>query len=225
MAYRAIDDILKRGKLPIIVGGSGLYAQAIVDGYKLTGVKPNEKLRQDLEKKSIESLFNELKKINPGFANKLNNSDKKNKRRLIRYLEIVRREKNSQNPNSAKQREKKYNSLVIGLTREKEELHERIYKRLLERLEKEDMIAEVDRLRDQGVSWKRLESFGLEYKFIAWYLQEKIDYDEMVEKLNIAIRQFAKRQKSWFKRWEKQGAKIHWLREKKEAEKLVKHFV
>ena len=87
---------------------------------------------------------------------------------------------------------------------------QRIEKRLKERLEKEDMVEEVKGLHDAGVSWERLESFGLEYKFIAQYLQEKLDYDEMFIKLNTASRQFAKRQLTWFKRWEKQGVKINW---------------
>ena len=86
------------------------------------------------------------------------------------------------------------------------------------------MIGEVDRLHNRGLSWKKLEEFGLEYKFIALYLQGKLPYDEMVVKLNLAIYQFAKRQLTWFKRWEKQGAKINWLKDNKQIEKLVKKF-
>jgi len=96
----------------------------------------------------------------------------------------------------------------------------------VERLEKENMVKEIKDLHEKkSVSWKRLESFGLEYKFISKYLQDKFKYDEMVEKLNIAIRQFSKKQISWFKRWEKQGRKIYWVKDKKEAEKLVKKFL
>ena len=86
------------------------------------------------------------------------------------------------------------------------------------------MIGEVDRLHNRGLSWKKLEEFGLEYKFIALYLQGKLHYDEMVVKLSLAIYQFAKRQLTWFKRWEKQGAKINWLKDNKQIEKLVKEF-
>lgn len=224
LAYKAIDDILERGKLPIIVGGSGLYIQSIVDGYQLSNSKPDKRLRAELEKKSAIELFEKLKKINPGFANKLNNSDKNNKRRLIRYIEI---NSDRTKPDVFKNNfvsQKKYNFLLIGLTWPTEILYKRIHDRLIERLEKEDMISEVDHLHESGVSWKRLESFGLEYKFIAWYLQEKIDYETMVEKLFIAIRQFAKRQKSWFKRWEKQGAKIHWSKELRGAKDMLKDF-
>ena len=88
------------------------------------------------------------------------------------------------------------------------------------------MVKEVENLHEKrGVSWKRLENFGLEYKFVSKYLQGKLEYDEMVEKLNIAIRQFAKRQMSWFRRWEKQGRKIYWVKDKKQANNLVKKFL
>jgi len=107
-------------------------------------------------------------------------------------------------------------------------LEQRIYDRLIERLENEAMIEEVYRLHEQGVDWRRLESFGLEYRFISRYLREQLDYDQMVEQLYIAIRQFAKRQKTWFKRWEKQGREIHWLdvnNPLQEAESLIDQFL
>ena len=87
------------------------------------------------------------------------------------------------------------------------------------------MIGEVENLRAKGLSWKRLEEFGLEYKFISLYLQGKLQYEEMVEKLNLAIFQFAKRQLTWFKRWEKQGANINWVKDNKKIEKLVKDYL
>lgn len=216
LAYNAIDDILKRGKLPIIVGGSGLYLQAIVDGYKLSAKKPDKKLRKELEKKSVDELFNLLSKENVKFANNINKSDKKNKRRLIRYIETCNCDKRSLNIY-----EPKYESLIIGIKKDKEIIHKRIYKRLIKRLEKENMIDEVRQLRRKNITRKRLENFGLEYKYIALYLQKKIDYDEMVEKLFIAIRQFAKRQMTWFRRWEKQGAKINWISNRDEVEKVI----
>ena len=94
-----------------------------------------------------------------------------------------------------------------------------------ERLEKEDMVGEVGRLHSEGVSWKRLIGFGLEYKYISLYLTKKLDYDEMLDKLFIAISQFSKKQMTWFRRWEKQGAKIHWVDNKKEADKLIRDFL
>ena len=232
LAYKAIDDILQRGKLPIIAGGTGLYLQAVVDGYKLSKVKPDKKLRGKLEKLSASELFKKLQKLNAGFADRLHESDKKNQRRLIRYIEIC---KDTECPTRLAEAKGEaqvghsvsgadYDILLIGLTWPREVLRERIYKRLIKRLEKEDMIGEVERLHKQGVTWKRLESFGLEYKYVSLYLRKKLDYKEMIEKLNIAIRQFAKKQMSWFRRWERHGAKIYWIEDRGEAEKLIKVF-
>ena len=95
---------------------------------------------------------------------------------------------------------------------------------MINRIEKEGMIEEVKRLHRQGVSWKKLESFGLEYKHVSWFLQGKLEYDDMVEKLNIAIRQFAKRQMTWFRKWEKRR-KIYWIKNKKETERLISNFL
>ncbi|MDD5071963.1 MAG: tRNA (adenosine(37)-N6)-dimethylallyltransferase MiaA [Patescibacteria group bacterium] len=224
LAFKAIDDILRRSKTPIIVGGSGLYLQAVVDNYNLSGTKPDKKLREKLEKESVEDLFLELKNINPKFAERLNGSERKNKRRLIRYLEIMQGEEVRP---LARDRASKssYDFLLLGLTWPREVLKERIYKRLVERLEKENMVGEVEKLHKDGVSWKRLESFGLEYKYISLYLQGKLTYEEIAEKLNRAIGQFAKRQMTWFRRWEKQGRKINWVTDGKEAERLVKKFL
>jgi len=222
LAFRAIEDILKRGKTPIIVGGTGLYLQAVVDNYNLSGAEPDKELREKLEKKTAEELFLELKKINSKFADKLNNSDKNNKRRLIRYIEIC--QGGIANPIGFPISENRH-FLLLGLTWPREILKERIYKRLIERLEKENMVGEIKKLHKEGVSWKRLESFGLEYKYISLYLQGKLSYEEMMEKLNIAIRQFAKRQMTWFRRWEKQGKKINWIKDGKETGQLVKQFL
>ena len=221
MAFRAIDDILKRGKLPILAGGSGLYLQAVVENYKLSEAKKDLALRKKLEKLSAAELFNKLKKLAPKMAVKLNQSDKNNKRRLIRYLEIVGQDHNFK----SRAGKRKYNALIIGVNFSRDILKQRIFKRLLERLKEQNMIGEVERLHEQGLSWKRLEEFGLEYKFIALYLQGKLQYEEMVEKLNLAIYQFAKRQMTWFKRWEKQGANINWVKDNKKIEKLVKDYL
>ena len=233
LADQAIKDILKQNKRPIIVGGTGLYLQALVDEYKLSDTAgPDKKFRERQEKLSVAALFARLTKQNPAFANKLNNSDKNNKRRLVRYLEIGRKPhpptlklRRTSGPLAGKESGKDYEYLILGLTWPKEILHKRIYKRLIERLEKEDMVAEADRLHNKGVSWQRLESFGLEYKFIALYLQEKLDYEQMVEELYIAIKKFAKHQLTWLRRWERQGQEIHWLKDKEEARKLADRFL
>jgi len=220
LAYKAIGDILARGKLPIIVGGTGLYIQAIVDGYELSSVKPDKKLRERLEKKTADELLAILKKFNPEKAKNLNQSERKNKRRLIRYVEIAKRQKSY--PPSFKN--KKYKALIIGLALPMEALENNIRGRLKKRLEKEDMTGEIKRLRERGISWKRLLGLGLEYKYVSLYLRGKLTYDEMVEKLYVAIRRFAKRQMTWFKR----DKRIKWIKnrqEAQEAEKLIKEFL
>lgn len=221
-AYEAIESVLRAGKLPIIVGGSGQYLEAVVEGYELSSVRPNLEARAERENKSAEELFVKLEKLNIGFASKLNNSDKHNQRRLVRYLELA--ESKEVQP-SMSSRQDKYDFLILGLTWPKEVLAERIEKRLRDRLEKEDMVQEVSDLHDKkGLPWERLMEFGLEYKFISQYLQEKIDYDQMFELLNRAISQFAKKQMTWFRRWEKKR-KISWVKDQIQAEELTKDFL
>lgn len=230
LALKAIKDVLSRGKLPTIVGGSGLYLQAIVDNYKLSSVKPNLEKRVALEKSSAAELFIELEKLKPEFAARLNNSDKNNKRRLIRYIEIAGQDeinsvKKTKNKIDSAQKVSPYDFLLIGLEWPDDVLRERILGRLHDRLEKEGMIKEIERLHEEGVSWERLISFGLEYKFVSRYLLEETDYDTMVEKLGTALYRFAKRQKTWFRRWEKQGRKITWAVDLEDAKKTVINFL
>lgn len=210
-AYVAIENILARGKLPIIAGGTGMYAQALVDGYDLSAVKPDNNNRDVLEKKSKEDLFEILSKYNKKFADNLNNSDKNNKRRLVRYIEMAKlSDRDLKIDKVDKKIIDKYNFLVLGLKWPREVLHSRIHKRLMERLEKEDMVDEVADLERNGVSWKRLEAFGLEYRYIARYLQDKLSYEEMINELHRAIKKFAKQQRKWYRRWERQGREIFW---------------
>lgn len=221
LAFKAIDEILSRGKLPILTGGSGLYLQAVVDNYKLVKAKKDLAFRKKLDKFKAGKLFEILKKLDPRIASKLNQSDKNNKRRLIRYLEILQQDKDFK----SRVGRKKYDALIIGVNCPREILKQRIAKRLIQRLKEQNMIGEVDSLRKSGLSWKRLEGFGLEYQFISLYLQKRLNYEEMVEKLNIAVNQFSKKQMSWFRRWEKQGAKINWCSNIKKAEKLINNFI
>ncbi|MCD6429232.1 tRNA (adenosine(37)-N6)-dimethylallyltransferase MiaA [bacterium] len=213
-AIEAIGKIQKKGKLPILCGGTGFYIQAVVDGIGIPEVKPDWKLREKLEKKTCDELYQQLKKLDPKRAKTI---DKKNKRRLIRAIEIVLKTKKPVPP--LKQR-RMFDVLIIGVKRDKKELKERIKKRLLRRF-KLGMIKEVKKLHKSGVSWKRLEEFGLEYRFIAYYLQGKMKYEEMVKRLQKAIENYAKRQMTWFKR----DKRIHWIKNRKEAEKLVKDFL
>ena len=216
MADKAIENILIRKKLPIIVGGSGLYFQAIVDNYQLSQVKPDLKLRKKLEQQDTAKLLDIIQEKDADFFYNLHPSEKNNRRHLIRYVEIL----NSESKLGTRA-DKKYDSLLIGLTWPINILRQRIKTKLLAGL-KAGMVEEVQRLHQEGVSWERLNSFGLEYRYLAKYLQDEFTYNEMVEKLNIAIGQFAKRQMSWFRRWEKQGAKINWLAKKDALIKINK---
>ncbi|MDP2586894.1 MAG: tRNA (adenosine(37)-N6)-dimethylallyltransferase MiaA [Candidatus Komeilibacteria bacterium] len=213
LAYRAIDDIIKRGKIPFLVGGTGLYISAIVDGYQLDDVKPDSALRKKLNQKSLAQLQALVKK----YGLILNQSDLNNKRRLIRKIEIVKNLKN-QNLSRAQSRDPKYTCMMLGLTLPKAELDQKIDQRLKERLAKEGLINEVKKLKKQGLSWKKLEEFGLEYRFIAQYLQGKLTYEQMTAKLATTIHQFAKRQMTWFKR----DKRIIWLENVDEAKKIIK---
>jgi tRNA dimethylallyltransferase len=221
LAKLAIENVLSKDKLPILVGGSGLYLQAIVDNYDLNKVSVNCKLRDKLELLSKEDLQKMLKEKDKDFFKSLNNSELNNKRRLIRYLEVL-----SSGALLGKKKESKYDFLIIGLDFDNKILREKIQFRLKERLEKEGLVKEVESLHLQGTSWERLISLGLEYKYVSYYLQKKISYPEMFDLLLTAICQFAKRQKTWFKRMEKQGIKINYLKDEKDIIALVdKHFL
>ena len=219
-AEKAIREISKRHRVPIVAGGTGLYAQALVDNYNLSQSKPDKKQRARLEKMSAEKLFEKLLKLNEKMALRLNVSDKKNKRRLIRCLEL------GDQGSGIRDQKSNYDSLVLGITWPVEVLKERMLKRINDRLEKEDMLGEVERLHsDHKVSWKRLSNFGLEYKYLSSYLRKEISYDNMVLDLARATYQFSRRQMTWLRRWERQGRKIYWVKNKTEARKAVGRFL
>ncbi len=213
-ANKAIKNIQKKGKVPILCGGTGFYIQSVVDGIIIPEVKPDWKFRNMLEKKSTEQLFQMLQELD---IKRANNIDKHNKRRLIRAIEIVVKTKKSI---PKLQTKKKFDVLILGIKKEKTELRQRIAKRLEKRL-KQGMVKEVKQLRKSGLSWNRLEEFGLEYKFIAYYLQNKIDYKEMVDCIQKTSKNLAKRQMTWFKR----DKRICWVKNKGEAEKLLKKLL
>ncbi len=212
-----ILDITRRGKIPILCGGTGFYIRAVVDGIIFPEIKPNPTLRKKLKKLSIEELFARLKKLDLRRAKDI---DPHNPHRLIRAIEIAT--ELGLVPNLETMSPSKYGALQIGIKTTDEILKERIYRRLLTRLRR-GMIAEVKRLHTKSVSWKRMEELGLEYKYLAWHLQEKLSKKEMVEQLNTAIWQYAKRQKTWFKR----DKRIKWfsLKEMSKIEKEVEGFL
>lgn len=221
LANQALDEISEQGYLPFIVGGTGLYVQALVDNYQISKIKEDKKLRAKLEDKELNDVQILFKNEYYNFYSKLNNSDRNNKRRLIRYLEILKDkgalDKKSSHP--------KFEFLVLKIEVERKKLKERIKNRLVERIKKEKMIEEVERLHKDGLSWKKLESFGLEYRFVSKYLQNKLSYDEMLEDLYTASCRFAKRQSAWFRRWQKQGREIYEIKDFSEAMKKIDDFI
>jgi len=201
-ANKIIKEIIKKGKVPIICGGTGFYIDTLVSGTILPEVLPNKKLRDELEKETTEKLFEMLEKLDSARAL---NIDSKNRVRLIRAIEIVEALgkvpaiQSSQTSNLNVRGCTSASFLKIGLSLSPEILKERIKARLLSRIKK-GMFKEVEKLHKSGVSWKRLNSFGLEYRYVSLYLQKKIEKNDMVERLNTEIWHFAKRQKTWFKR-------------------------
>jgi len=231
-ADKIIKDIIKREKLPIICGGTGFWIKSIVDNVVFPKVGPDWKLRKKLSKKSIPELIQELKKLD---ARRVKEIDKNNKVRLIRAIEIckslgkVPKISDQQAMNSDQ-----YEFLQIGINISKEKLHERIKTRLDKRF-KQGMVKEVKDLHVKDkVSWKKLEDFGLEYRWIAKYLQGKIKLPEMRAELYQDIKKYAKRQITWFHKDPKlsrQGGscgankRIKWMKNYREIEKEVKKFL
>lgn len=213
LALKKIKNIQKRGKLPFLVGGTGFYIQSVVDGIVIPGVKPNWQLRKKLAKKSVAELYQMLKKLDRSRAR---NIDSKNPHRLIRAIEIVTKTKK---PIEKLKVKNKFEVLQIGIKKFPEELKKAIHKRLLKKAK--GIIAEVKTLHQNGLSWHRLEELGLEYRFVAQYVQSKISHQEMIDKIQIESEHFAKRQMTWFKR----DKRIYWIKNPNEAESLIKNFL
>jgi tRNA dimethylallyltransferase len=263
-ANKAIKNILNRGKLPILCGGTAQYVDAVVFNQTLPEVKPNLKLRNKLEKQSVGKLFKKLMKLDKVRAESI---DRFNKRRLIRALEIVLTTGKPVTPLSAfgegrgEVKNSNYSTLWLGIKTDQEILYKKIEKRLKERFA-QGMIKEVQHLHSpsfkrrvrpavslpfskgevgRGLSWKKLESFGLEYKYISQFLQKYPNYslplrgrvraspaldagegwNEMFTQLLFAIKHYSKRQLTWWKR----NKEINWIKNKTESEKLIKKFL
>ena len=200
---RAYNDICSRGKYPVFCGGSGLYLEAVLKGYKLTQVPSDKRRREILSQLSLEELAVILK----GYKTVHNSSDTETKNRAIRAIEIEEYLHSNPEPDIEF---RQINSLIIGVQFDRDTRRERITSRLMQRL-KEGMIEEVQGLLDNGLSPEQLTWYGLEYKYLTLYLTGKLSKDEMFERLNIAIHQFAKRQMTWFRKMERDGFEIHWL--------------
>lgn len=215
LALKAINKIFKKGKIPIVCGGTGFYIQAVVDGIVIPEVKPDWQLRLNLNKLKTEELFNKLQKLDPGRAKTI---ERKNRRRLIRALEIIIKTKKP--VPLLKKRPLPYPVLILGVKREKEELERLIEKRFLKWL-KQGLLKEVKNLRKSGLSWKRIEELGIHYRVVARYLQNKLSYQQMIESSIKEIQNYAKRQLTWFKRDER----IYWVKTYREAKDIVKNFL
>jgi tRNA dimethylallyltransferase len=210
LAEEKISDILNRGKLPIICGGTGFWIDAVTKNINIPEVPPNPELRKELETKNLEELFLELKKIDPERAE---NIDSKNKVRLIRAIEICHSigkvpKLSTKNIN--------YNFIQIGIKVERTELNAKIQKRLDERFN-EGMIKEVQKLNNSGISFEWMERIGLEYRWIARFLENKVSLEEMQKLLYFDIIHYAKRQMTWLKR----NKEIIWLTNYTDIEKEV----
>lgn len=198
------DGIVSRGRLPVLVGGTGLYLDAVLRGYEMVAVEENRTLREQLASFSEAELVEQLRRLRPDLHNTTDTNDRS---RLIRAIEIAEGE---QQAGARALQLPQLTPLIFGLRWQREVLRERITKRLRERLE-QGMIEEVEGLHAAGVPWETLDYYGLEYRFVARYLQGQINRNDLFQKLNSAIHQFAKRQETWFRRMERNGVDIHWL--------------
>lgn len=201
--FRVYEEIHSRGKLPILCGGTGMYIEAVLKGYKLLDVPQNPSLRQSLGSKTLA----ELETILASYKILHNKTDVDTAQRAIRAIEIEEYYKN-QAPDANEY--EPLHSLVIGLDIDRELRREKISRRLRTRLD-EGMVEEVKRILDSGVAPEDLIYYGLEYKYLTLYLTGALSYDTMVAQLEIAIHQFAKRQMTWFRGMERRGCQIHWL--------------
>ncbi|MBI5005184.1 MAG: tRNA (adenosine(37)-N6)-dimethylallyltransferase MiaA [Candidatus Lloydbacteria bacterium] len=214
-ARLAMSQIFSRGNIPIICGGTGFYIDTFLKGLSLPEVPPNRPLRQALEKKSTEELFAMLYALD---SRRVKTIDRHNPRRLVRAIEIATTL--GQVPPVTHVSAMPAPILTIGIAIPDKKLKKNIHVRLLKRM-KLGMISEARRLHNNGLSWKRFEELGLEYRFLARYLQKKMSRQEMLTQLETAIDQYAKRQKQWFKR----DPSIVWVKNAKEAVQAVKKFI
>ncbi|RJQ24019.1 tRNA (adenosine(37)-N6)-dimethylallyltransferase MiaA [Candidatus Parcubacteria bacterium] len=214
LGRKIIIEIIQRGKTPIVCGGTGHYIEALVDGLIIPEVRPDKQLRKVLQNKTPQELFKQLQKLDPERASTI---DMHNPRRLVRAIEIAthlgRVPQKQYDPLP-------YKTLWIGISKEKEELEKRIHTRLLSRIKK-GMIQEIQNLHDgklgRSVSWKKLDNFGLEYRYVSRHLRGLITKEEMIHQLEKEIIDYSKRQHTWFKR----NKRIQWINNEKGIEEIL----
>jgi tRNA dimethylallyltransferase len=212
--YEIYEQIIKNNKIPFLVGGTGLYLNSILKGYTFAAADFSKESLSQFNKYSTEELRGVLLELNPNLHN---TTDLLDKARVIKAIILAR----SQDKSFSEQT--KVNSLVIGIKLPRSEIEKRITERLKNRL-KSGMIDEVGRLLKKGISYEKLEFFGLEYKYMGLYLKKEFGYNDMFQRLNSAIHNFAKKQMTWFRKMEKEGIKINWIEGPNydEASKIIK---
>jgi len=217
--FACFTEIVARQRLPILVGGTGLYLDAVLHAYKMFRVPENHKLRAELREENEDTLIDRLRELKPALHNK---TDLIDKARLIRAIEIAEHSPLSE-ADGGGAGWPSLKPIVFGLRWQRPILRERITTRLKERLAA-GMIEEVQQLHATGAcSWEKMNYFGLEYRHVSLYLRGLLDYHSMLQQLNTKIHQFAKRQETWFRRMERQGVFIHWL-EDPSYEKLLQQL-
>ncbi len=218
LAKHAHSNILQNDRMTIVVGGTGLYVDMFFGRMTYPNVPPNKKLRERLERHTTKRLFAQLKKLDPRRAA---NIEPSHKRRLIRAIEIaIAVGKSPSKLKTTSTTNNKYNILWLGLNPGEKRLKKNIHTRLFARI-RAGMVAEAKHLHKIGLSYKRMEELGLEYRYLSLLLQNKITKQEFEAKLERAIWRYAKRQIRWFKR----NKDIHWVNSKAEALRLAKQFI
>ena len=220
--FDAYNNIVGKGKTPILCGGTGLYIEAVLKGYKLSPVPQNQELRDRLEGKSLTELTQILMALKEkNGSNMHNTTDVDSCQRAIRAIEIETY--NIEHPMPLRELPP-IPSLIVGVNIDREQRREKITRRLKARLEG-GMVDEVKALLDEGIPAEDLIYYGLEYKFVTEYLIGKTTYEEMFQRLEIAIHQFAKRQMTWFRGMERRGFKIHWIEAMQPMDEKVKEIL
>ncbi len=203
--YRCFSDISERGMTPVLAGGTGLYLESVIRDYRMPAVPEDPVLREKLCRMDLDAMRERLCTIKPELHNTTDTLDRD---RLVRAIEIAEYAKTHEFAGESEHTVIK--PFIVGIRWERSKLREKITTRLRKRIDA-GMIEEVQGLHDKGISWERLDAFGLEYRYISRYLRGKIDFDEMFEQLNTRIHQFSKRQMTWFRRMERKGIVIHWV--------------
>jgi tRNA dimethylallyltransferase len=207
-AKKTIYDIYKKNKLPILAGGTVSYLDSLLSDYKFPLPPPDETARKSVKNKSTEEIADYIKHNSSELFKSIDN--KTSRTRLIRYYEKLYLEKQGKKINPIEERNDTYEWLILGTYLPRKNVHENIRKRMFSRID-DGMIEEVENLHKNGVTWERLDSYGLEYRYISQYLRNELTYNEMCEKLLAKIRRLARSQDIWFRKLENKGLNIYWL--------------